>query len=554
MQLTRDTARNLLSGVKPRLDSKQSTMHQGDVIGDGCSILALIGSGAMGEVYKAQQISMDRIVAVKTLRSTLIGDGDLIVRFFREAKLLSALDHPNISKIYSLGVKENGQPYFVLDYVSGKPLSEYIEQETAWSETQFIDIFHQVVSALAHAHARGIVHRDIKPGNIMIEEAEGRLKVKLVDFGIAYCMNELSNQALTREGTVIGSPAYMSPEQCLGKQPDARSDLYSLGCSMYEVLTGRPPFFESEQSSLLRAHVLDAPAPLCQQAVQIDCDPRLLFIVEMAMQKDLARRYQSAEEMLADLERIKLHQSIRACAVRPATNNVIPRWHLNKTLLSVVMGLVVAFFMVVGYYWHVTSDVARARQLDRAETLVHKANCRIFLRQYSDADDLLGEAVAIYGQQDFQGAILGDIEFNRGRINSYYRRYAQAIPHLQRALASHLKYTPAATSDTDVAAVREELVRAYLQVGLHKEALPLMEEMEKYYQLQPDDETPRTKVHILNLQRLSHEYVLHGRYHDAARVDARLLKAERTCGAPAESTDHQKAQKLIEEYDQLGRL
>ncbi|MBX9669034.1 MAG: protein kinase [Candidatus Obscuribacterales bacterium] len=272
----------------------------GSTIGDKYEILAVIGGGAMGLVYKARHTLMKRVVAVKMLHPNMLPDAGTIMRFKKEAEALSCLNHPNILTVFDFGISTQGQPYLVTDYLEGQTLGELLEQNpiVPWQRT--VNIFMQVCSALAHAHKNGVIHRDIKPSNIMLTEFEDQIDVvKILDFGIAKVVseeNENSSQ-LTRTGEVFGSPLYMSPEQCRGKSLDARSDIYSLGCVMFRTLTGQPAFFGQDLVECLYKHVNEPAPSLNEVAPEANVPPELEAVVLKSLNKDPLARYQSMGEL-----------------------------------------------------------------------------------------------------------------------------------------------------------------------------------------------------------------------------------------------------------------
>lgn len=272
----------------------------GTTIGEKYEILAVIGGGAMGLVYKARHTLMKRIVAVKMLHPNMLPDAGTVMRFKKEAEALSCLNHPNILTVFDFGISTQGQPYLVTDYLEGQTLGEVLEsnQCVPWQRT--VQIFMQVCSALAHAHKNGVIHRDIKPSNIMLTEFEDQADfVKILDFGIAKVLTEETENSsqLTRTGEVFGSPLYMSPEQCRGKPLDARSDIYSLGCVMFRTLTGQPAFFGQDLVECLYKHVNEAAPSLREMAPEASIPEELDLIVHKCLNKDPLERYQSMVEL-----------------------------------------------------------------------------------------------------------------------------------------------------------------------------------------------------------------------------------------------------------------
>ncbi|MBC7998909.1 MAG: serine/threonine protein kinase, partial [Leptolyngbya sp.] len=213
----------------------------GTTFAEKYEILAVVGRGGMSTVYKARHTLMDSLVAIKILNSALVTDPSHMERFTQEAKALSALRHHNIVQVFDFGIFENAKPYLITEFLEGDSLADVLQVNTIIPVERAMHIFLQMCDGLAQAHKKGIVHRDLKTGNIVIvQEPDERDVVKILDFGIAKIIgnDDPNSQRLTREGEVFGSPLYMSPEQCTGGVVDARSDIYSLGCVMYEVLTG----------------------------------------------------------------------------------------------------------------------------------------------------------------------------------------------------------------------------------------------------------------------------------------------------------------------------
>ena len=265
---------------------------EGRIVGNRYEILEKIGNGGMATVYKAQDTILKRYVAVKVLREEFTTDEEFIRRFNTEAQSAASLAHPNIVSIYDVGTEDNIY-YIVMELIQGKTLKEIIDEDGVLPWKWSLDIAMQIASALEMAHKNNIVHRDIKPHNIIITE-DGVAKV--TDFGIA---KAVSNSTITAFGTTIGSVHYFSPEHARGGYTDAKSDLYSLGVVMYEMLTGRVPFDADTPVSIALKHMQEKPIE------PIKLNPAIPYsvnkIIMKAMEKDLNLRYQSATEMLKDL-------------------------------------------------------------------------------------------------------------------------------------------------------------------------------------------------------------------------------------------------------------
>ena len=274
---------------------------------DSIEILELLGKGGMSLVYKARQKQLDRIVAVKVLSKLAVRGEDGIKRFQKEAKLTSTLDHANIVKTISFGVSNDGQPYLVMEYLEGLSLADDLKQNGRLKLQKFKDVFLPTLSALNQAHQAGLIHRDIKPGNIMIcRNDTGAETVKLVDFGIAkvFGEGETETQNLTKTGAVMGSPAYMSPEQCQGKTLDGRSDLYSMACVMYETLSGEPPFSGESSLDVMQKHSAEPPPTVSDLSRKIDIRKELANVTLWGLAKDPAARPQTASEFARKLNEV----------------------------------------------------------------------------------------------------------------------------------------------------------------------------------------------------------------------------------------------------------
>ena len=264
-------------------------------------ILDALGEGGMSVVYKAKQELVDRIVAIKTLKMTLLADPMILKRFEREVKTLSRLNHPNIVTVFDC-IVENGQPYFVMDFLQGCSLQDLIHEEKRLSPGRCKNIFGQVCNAVEHAHRNGIVHRDLKPANIMLMDISGQEFVKVVDFGLAKIGEEA--QRLTQSGEIWGSPLYMSPEQCSGHSMDARSDIYSLGSVLYEALTGRVPFAGTSFLDTIQKVVSLAPPTFATSAPDLKCAPEIEEIVMRCLEKSPDKRYQTMAELKDAIDRV----------------------------------------------------------------------------------------------------------------------------------------------------------------------------------------------------------------------------------------------------------
>ncbi len=245
--------------------ANDTSAHSGETppdLGPRYDVLELVGSGGMGTVWKVYDKQLAETFAIKVLKPELISDATALKRFEKEANLASDLTHANIAAIFGPGTDDKGRPYIIMRFVDGESLADILAREGKFSEERALDIFGQICEALSHSHMKGIVHRDIKPSNIIISKTEsGGDMVHIVDFGIARCVYDevTKTQALTKAVDVFGSPRYMSPEQLLGQTVTEKSDIYSLGCVLYEMLTGAPPFTEDNPVKLILQHISEPP-------------------------------------------------------------------------------------------------------------------------------------------------------------------------------------------------------------------------------------------------------------------------------------------------------
>ncbi|MEM9459422.1 MAG: serine/threonine-protein kinase [Myxococcota bacterium] len=268
----------------------------------------LIGDGGMAQVYRAQHETIGRAMAIKVLDQSLTIERTVVERFLQEAQAASKIHHENVVEVTDFGETDSGRPFMVMEYLEGEDLADVLARDVAvpWDRTKPIVL--QLLAALQAIHDQGVVHRDIKPENIFLTSRMGSDHfVKVFDFGIAKVLrggnDSQSVRALTIKGQLIGTPPYMSPEQCLGENVDARSDLYTVGIIAYEMLTGHTPFETDNPAKLLRMHVKDPPPPMAEVAPRRPVDPTVEAIIVRALAKDRDERFSSANELAKALLR-----------------------------------------------------------------------------------------------------------------------------------------------------------------------------------------------------------------------------------------------------------
>jgi serine/threonine protein kinase len=295
----------------------------------------MIGTGGMADVYLAEDLRLHREVAIKILRSDLARDPAFVTRFNKEALAVAALNHPGIVAVYDSGQEKTTSgvmPYIVMEYVEGKTLRELLHDGDRLLFDRAIEIVEGILNALSYSHKSGIVHRDIKPGNIMITESGA---VKVMDFGIARALAD-AGATLTSTWNIVGTAQYLSPEQATGGQADLRSDLYSVGCLFYELISGQPPFSGETPVAIAYQHVSAPLIPVTSLTTGLD--PAIDSFFEVALAKSPENRYQNAASMLKDLKR--LSRGERITAKIPTQRSVNPRRRLLiATSLVLLIGL-----------------------------------------------------------------------------------------------------------------------------------------------------------------------------------------------------------------------
>jgi len=323
----------------------------GEIFDGRYRVDSLLGEGGLGRVYRARHLKLDRPVALKVLLEELRELTNVRQRFEREAKTLSALNHPHIVTITDFGVeKRDGEeiPYLVMELIDGQELEAVLQEEGRLEPKRAFDIARQLLKSLAYAHAQGIVHRDLKPGNILLRALpDGSEHVEVLDFGLAKFFEDGAKSEpgtkLTRVGTIVGTPAYMAPEQVEGASCDARTDIYSATLVLYEMLTGRMAFEGDDASTLLRHHLVTPPPTLRASMPGAQANPELEALIQRGLAKAPADRFTDGSEMLAALDAVASERSFRpsdlsppkrtapgptallADAVRPSLDGVVAR-------------------------------------------------------------------------------------------------------------------------------------------------------------------------------------------------------------------------------------
>jgi serine/threonine-protein kinase len=282
------------------LTAAERTFHPGFVLGQRYRIDRQIGSGSMGTVYAASGVADARPVALKVIHDEHASDPALVARFKREGRLISETRHPNIVEVVDLD-QADGRWFLAMELLQGMTLADDLEMRKTYEPKEMVPVLRSVLDALEAAHQRQVVHRDLKPANVFLSGSPPAMTVKVLDFGVAKVVGRSAHEQLTRSGTVIGTPEFMSPEQALGTDVDARSDLYAVGCIAYAMLCGRPPFVDNWPLRVVMKQAFEVPS--LPSWVRPDlAGAGVDEFVARALAKKPAERFQSASEMRLALQ------------------------------------------------------------------------------------------------------------------------------------------------------------------------------------------------------------------------------------------------------------
>ncbi len=315
-------------------------MNIGQVIKDRYKVVELLGEGGMAFVYKARDMQLERDVAIKTLKPNYVDQITFVERFKREAQTAANLNHPNIVQIFDWGIEE--EPYFVMEYIEGNTLTSIIGSKRSVSLSDALFIGAQVANGLQAAHSQGLVHRDIKPGNIMITP-DG--KVKVTDFGIVSIQDEESD--ITKTGSILGTASYISPEQAQGKSVSIQSDLYSLGTVLYELITGNPPFEAESPIATATKHLTEKPER--PSKYRKDLPKGIETAILKLLHKNAKDRFKSAEDLRASL----LQQRNQLQMIQ-TQENLVDLTNPNIKYKFTLPALIVSIALIVGTFWTLT--------------------------------------------------------------------------------------------------------------------------------------------------------------------------------------------------------
>lgn len=384
MNINNESHETRISDKKPSFESPQDLV--GRQIGD-YKVIKEIGRGGMAVVYGAYQISLNRIVALKIISNTLIEEPEYLERFKREASSAARLSHPNIVSIHDFGQTENIY-YYVMDLAKGKTLDKIIEEkekELLKSARRFsiddaLNIIEQTANALGYAHKQGIIHRDIKPGNIIIDEETKRALI--TDFGLAKSKRW---EKITPKASLFGTPAYMSPEQASGKELDHRTDIYSLGAVLYEMLTGTTPYSGNNALEVIDKVKTEPIIP--PKKINRDIPNSIESIILKTMSKDIHLRYQNMDELLQDIQKFRKGTYI-STFTRIAQQKVVREKRLRRELFLIPVYIFTALLVIFGAYTWLNYSKKQIR--------IRDAYSKFQLAGNYEQLGMQGEAIKIY--------------------------------------------------------------------------------------------------------------------------------------------------------------
>ncbi len=440
----------------------------GNTFADKFFIEAVLGRGGMGVVYLARHLLLKKQLAIKTMHGHMELDDTSRARFRQEAEAVSKLSHAGIVSVSDYGITADGTPFLVMDVLSGTTLSTVIEKEGRLDQSRLLQIFIQASDALAHAHEKGVIHRDLKPSNFMLTaNSENGDAVKVVDFGIAKVLNDQGATAsvrITQTGETLGSPLYMSPEQCLAREPDRRSDIYSLGCVLYEAATGQPPFQGQSVYETLHLHMHGELPPFTKIAPQLGKFSGLERVAFKCLAKDPAQRYQTMRELKADLETIR-DTPAQDISIRFRDRVELLRLRgVPKRIATTIIGVVAALiFVTTGIAGTFLSGVVPSFQI--------LPDNEIFWPLYQDnatpeKSDRLQDFLVLKLQEPHlpnQPLELVEVILTKASVLKNSLRYPEAVPLYNRAITAANQCKSAVCGDM----VRKDklLAKAYGGMG-----------------------------------------------------------------------------------------
>jgi serine/threonine protein kinase/tetratricopeptide (TPR) repeat protein len=407
----------------------------------------------MSAVYRVHQDGLDRTVALKMLHPHLVTERTSLERFLQEARAESSIAHPNVVSVQAMGTTEEGHLFLVMDYLEGQSLAEVVKEKSRLPESDATAVFLQICAGLEAAHKSNILHRDLKPSNVMLVGAGDDACVKIVDFGIAKALGA-DEQSITKAGSVLGSPTYMSPEQCQGSALDFRSDIYSMGCLMYEVVAGKAPFEADSELETMVKHVNEAPPPFTSIAPDAVLSSDLQRIILRCLEKQPSARYQSINELRTDLEHCATNADPTATALNmqgvPLQSNARPGITRTNAIIAAACS-VSAVVLIGGLLFFGPSGSATqlqiAVQMDKwrgrdktTEHLFRVAELKWVTGHQDEAREMYAVMLKAVSEPGFDSRIMDAHTTKAFRTQVIPRSDEKSLKPLMFAAASFLKF------------------------------------------------------------------------------------------------------------------
>lgn len=438
----------------------------GSVFGERYRIDARIGEGGMGVVYRAYQGDLERLVAIKLPRKSRAFDRAHLQRFAREAQVLSRLLHPNIAAVHAAGSAPDGRPFLSMELVDGVPLSQLLADPDVQHRMRCLPLLIDVAGALAHAHDRGVVHRDLKPANVMVVRTAKGESAKVLDFGVSKLLDAQTEMKATATGCVIGSPAYMSPEQFTNGTVTASSDIYSFGCLLYELLAGHPPFQHEAVYSMLQAHLHETAAALSFPPELQPLGTKLELVAAKAMQKDPRDRFANMCEIHDLLKAIARDPLTPLDIVLPTETKPAGGLRLAPRAVAIACGLVcVTLALVVGYDSLLSGRHSEVS--DGENSLAHATTARnLFNQQKYDEAEMEARTALAQAKNPFQRRTALLTLARCLEESPHKERHVLAMPMFEELLQQALK-EPKRTDDTDELVQRGYVSTAEIAMQAH---------------------------------------------------------------------------------------
>lgn len=341
--------------------TNQFSFREGQIVAERYEILDEVGTGGLSIVYTARDLLLRRVIAIKLLNAT---SAEHIVRLQREARAICQLRHKNIIEVYDFFMTDGTVPVLAMEYINGESLDGRIRRLGPMSQFDACEVFEQICEAIAYAHGRQILHRDLKPGNVLLREShDGKLEVKIIDFGIAKILN--SNELyLTVSGTVLGTPSFLSPEQASGQEVDHRSDIYSFGCLMYKTLTGKSPFRGSTAADVVNAQIFQDAPSLSQGNNSIEYSEEIEKLVSRTLEKDPDNRFQSMKEIADAIASLRFVPTAKL-EMHDVPSKLISESQIAKAKFLPIVFIILGLIGLFVYQKNVESE--RLRELEFAK-------------------------------------------------------------------------------------------------------------------------------------------------------------------------------------------